>query len=86
MQRWDRRGTARAQVLAKIVEAKQSRSEQAQLFLRMHIAQYQLALGERAATKALVEAATEELASLHDVRCPKKRLKTPAAICLAPAP
>ena len=57
-----------AQVLAKIIEAKQSRSEQAQLFLRMHIAQYQLARGEQAATKALIEAATEELTSLHDVR------------------
>lgn len=63
----------RAQVLAKIVEAKQSRSEQAQLFVRMHIAQYQLALGEQAATKALIEAATEELTSLHDVRPPDSK-------------
>ena len=59
------------QVLVKIVEAKQSRSEQAQLFIRMNVAQFKLALGDEPGTKALIEAGTEELATLNDVRTPR---------------
>ena len=57
-----------AQVVAKIVEAKLSRSEQPLLFLRMHIAQYKLVQGDMPGTKALIEAGKESLEQLPDVR------------------
>ena len=56
------------QVVAKIVEAKLTRSEQPLLFLRMHIAQYKLVQGDLPGTKALIEAGKESLDSLPDVR------------------
>ncbi len=58
----------RSQVVAKIVEAKLSRSEQPLLFLRMHIAQYKLVQGDMPGTKALIEAGKESLDQLPDVR------------------
>ena len=56
------------QVVAKIVEAKLSRSEQPLLFLRMHVAQYKLVQGDLPGTKALIEDGKESLDTLPDVR------------------
>lgn len=48
-------------------ESKLPHTEQPQLFLGMHIAQSQLALGRTDETKAAVEEAKDTLASLSDV-------------------
>ena len=51
-----------------LAETKQPRLEQPVLFLRMHMAQYQLAAGNVDACKAAVSGAKDELDRLHDVR------------------
>lgn len=51
-----------------LAETKQLRLEQPVLFLRMHMAQYQLAAGNVDACKAAVSGAKDELDRLHDVR------------------
>lgn len=51
-----------------LAETKQPRLEQPVLFLRMHMAQYQLAAGNVEACKAAVSGAKDELDRLHDVR------------------
>ena len=56
------------QVLTNVKESKLQHTEQPQLFLSMHIAQYQLAQGQNAETKPALEEAKEKLASLNDVR------------------
>ena len=55
-------------VTAALAETKQPRLEQPVLFLRMHVAQYQLAAGSVDACKAAVSCAKDELDCLHDVR------------------
>ena len=52
-------------------ESKLQHTEQPQLFLSMHIAQYQLAQGQNAETKPALEEAKEKLASLNDVSLTK---------------
>jgi 26S proteasome regulatory subunit N9 len=54
-------------VLTNVKESKLQHTEQPQLFLSMHIAQYQLAQGQNAETKPALEEAKEKLASLNDV-------------------
>jgi hypothetical protein len=54
-------------VLENVKESKLPHTEQPQLFLSMHIAQYQLAQGQNAETKPALEEAKEKLASLNDV-------------------
>ena len=51
-----------------LAETKQPRLEQPVLFLRMHMAQYQLAAGNVDACKAAVSGAKDELDRLNDVR------------------
>ena len=61
-------------VVERLMEAKLARSEQPLLFLRLHLAQYRLQLGEVAECAKAVEAGKEELDSLRDVRscaCPR---------------
>ncbi|KAK9822645.1 hypothetical protein WJX81_003294 [Elliptochloris bilobata] len=54
-------------VSAALAETKQPRLEQPTLFLRMHVAQYQLSAGNVDACKAAVSGAKDELDRLHDV-------------------
>ena len=51
-----------------MLESKQARTEQPLLFLRMHVAQQQLLLGQLGPCKAAVETGKTTLDSLHDVR------------------
>ncbi len=67
-------------MVAKIVEAKLSRSEQPLLFLRMHVAQYKLVQGDLPGTKALIEAGKESLDQLPDVRFDL----IPPSLCVVP--
>jgi 26S proteasome regulatory subunit N9 len=57
-------------VVSRLVEAKQPKSEQPILFLKMNVAQYQLQSGNVHEAKALVEEGKETLDALHDVRDP----------------
>ena len=63
-------GTFLEGVAAALAETKQARMEQPSLFLRMHMAQYQLAAGNVDACKAAVSGAKDELDHLTDVRLP----------------
>lgn len=63
-------GTFLEGVAAALAETKQARMEQPSLFLRMHMAQYQLAAGNVDACKAAVSGAKDELDHLTDVRPP----------------
>ncbi|KAG2429451.1 hypothetical protein HYH02_014033 [Chlamydomonas schloesseri] len=54
-------------VIAKLEELKQSRTAEAVLFLRMHVAQHKLETGDVAECKAITESVTEALAKLQDV-------------------
>jgi len=55
-------------VTAALAETKQPRLEQPTLYLRMHVAQYQLTAGDVDACKAAVAGAKDSLDALQDVR------------------
>lgn len=54
-------------VIKDLIEAKLPRSEQPLLFLRMHVAQYLLVLGQTKECKAAVEEGKQSLDSMGDV-------------------
>lgn len=54
-------------VIADLIEAKHARPEQPLLFLRMHVAQYQLVLGQLKECKEAVEDGKQTLDSLNNV-------------------
>ncbi len=54
-------------VITDLIEAKHARPEQPLLFLRMHVAQFQLALGQLKECKEAVEEGKQSLDSLDDV-------------------
>ena len=55
-------------VIGEVEEARQGRTEQPLLFLRMHVAQYQLLLGQLKACQEACEAGKATLDLLNDVR------------------
>lgn len=65
-----------SQVLTNVKESKLQHTEQPQLFLSMHIAQYRLAQGQNAETKPALEDAKEKLASLNDVSLTNRNVLT----------
>jgi hypothetical protein len=65
-----------SQVLTNVKESKLQHTEQPQLFLSMHIAQYQLAQGQNAETKPALEEAKEKLASLNDASLTNRNVLT----------
>ena len=54
-------------VIKEMLESKQARTEQPLLFLRMHVAQQQLLLGQLGPCKAAIESGKVTLDNLHDV-------------------
>lgn len=54
-------------VIMDLIEAKHARPEQPLLFLRMHVAQFQLAIGQLKECKEAVEEGKQTLDSLNDV-------------------